>query len=187
MVKKLTKQQVQRYKRHRLIIGSGIALLGLAFAATMYFTVVPSLQNNARKERIEAIYSSLELDDSYIMQFRDVFGEKKPYDYDQGRSVSSQISYTRGADVDATYADLDKKAAAAGFTLFDKPYNGGQHHYKSTDGEYLRISVDSKSRSDAFQNVYLMGKDIPESLYQLDKNAGPSNVIIKVNLDDNNE
>ena len=57
--------------------------------------------------------------------------------------------------------------------------------YKSPRNEYLRVSVESKTRGDDFFNKSQMGLSIND--ITTSPNAGPSNVTIKVNLDDNNE
>lgn len=146
-----------------------------------------------RVTRIKEIYSSLNLSSEYIQQSALVFGEKETYDWDITRSKSSEIQYVRGADVQTTVKDLDEKIKATGFSFIDEPYKGSafvQYHYKSEKGEYIRLSVSSKLRDDAFQNFFLMNrnaKEYPEALLKSDVNAGPANVTIKVNLDDNNE
>lgn len=186
MVKKKTKQTA---RKKQIIFGSLIVAIGLMAAvvvgAYMHATYV-NVQNEARKQRIMDIYDSLALGKDYIPQYYDVFGDKRVYDYDSSRTRSSMIIYTHGDTVSNTVEELKQKAATAGFVLFDEPYEGGQQHFKSKNNEYLRISVDSKLRMDAFHNAYIMGQSV-ETASKIDKNAGPVNVTIKVNLDDNNE
>lgn len=155
---------------------------------TAHFTSTKSTQT--RLDRINSIYASLNLDDSYIVQKSNVFGDKRSYEWDKSRSYASEVDYIHASTVSNTVADLDAKIKAAGFGFIDEPYPGGastQYHYKSSKGEYIRLTVSSKPRDDAFQNAYLMNKTVPANLANLDVNAGPSNVVIKVNLDDNNE
>lgn len=197
MVKKISKKQQatthKQQRRKRFIFAGLVIVLGLAATAVIIYqanALSTARENDTRKDRIEAIYSSLNLGDEYIPQFYDVFGDKRPYDYDASRSMSSQITYVRGANVDTTVADLSKKIKDAGFVYFEEPYPGStsiQYHYKSDKGEYVRLSVSSKLRDDAFQNVYLMTGGTTDDLFKIDPNAGPSNATIKVNLDDNNE
>jgi len=190
MIKKLTKQQVQRYRRHRLIIGISIALLGLIIAATVIMAVVPVVQNNARKERIEAIYSKIHIPADQAFYVEDIFGDKRPYDYDAGRSKSSSVRFVVKANVDETYSNFDVLIRNAGFKFVSDPYPGSmqkQSHYKNDKGEYVRLSVSSKVRDDAGSNEILMAGKLSDDYFKIDPNAGPSNVTIKVNLDDNNE
>jgi len=193
MAKKYTKQQQQKHqKQHKIIVGLSIvvvaALIGLIFS----LIIIPKVVNDARLHRINAIYSSLNVDtnDKYILQRENVFGNKRVYDYDNGRTFSSEKDYIRGANVDVTAKELDAAVKAAGFTFIDQPYAGStstQYHYKSAKGEYIRVTVSSKLRDDAFQNVFLMTGKATDEVFKIDPNAGPSNVVIKVNLDDNNE
>jgi hypothetical protein len=186
MVKKKTKQIA---RKQQIIFGTLIVAIGLMAAAVVGAyaqTAYVNAQNEARKQRIMDIYDSLALGEYYIPQFYDVFGDKRVYEYDSSRTQSSMISYTHGDTVSNTVKELKQKAAAAGFVLFDEPYEGGQQHFKSDNNEYLRITVDSKLRADAFHNASIMGQSIDAAL-KIDPNSGPVNVTIKVNLDDNNE
>ncbi len=173
-------------KKNKIFVAGSIALI-IALIITLVVTqLVPHAYNSARKQRIMEIYSSLNVGDDYILQGCDIFGDKRIYSWDQGRSFSSSCTYIRAANVDTTIAELKKKAADAGNVLFDEPYGGGQQHFKSAKNEYIRVGVTSKSRDDAFQNAFLMGQST-EAATNMDMNAGPSSVTIKVNLDDNNE
>jgi len=190
MVKKLTKQQVQRYKRHRLIIGISVALLGLLIAATAVFIVAPAIGNSMRKDRIEEIYSKIPIPEKRGFYQEDIFGDKRPYDYDASRSKSSSIRFVIAANVDETFSNFDTLIRNAGFKFVAEPYPGAvqkQAHYKNDKGEYIRLTVSSKVRDDAGSNELLMKGDFSEDFFKIDANAGPSNVVIKVNLDDNNE
>lgn len=141
-----------------------------------------------RYDRITAIYDSFKLGDDYRAESIAVFGDKRVYEWDDGRTYSSKKEYLKGDTVSNTVADVDGKIKAAGFTFFDEPYPGDkstQYHYKSKDGEYVRLTVASKPYLDAIQNAVLMGKKSPHAT--ADANAGPAVVTIKVNLDDNNE
>lgn len=144
----------------------------------------------ARTARINDVYASLELDDSYALSEKNVFGDKRVYSWDAGRSESSSVTYLRGDTVNNTVADIDARIKAAGFSFIDEPYPGNkevQYHYKSAAGEYLRLTVSSKPYLDAYQSALIMDKNNLTAVQALDANAGPSRVLIKVNLDDNNE
>jgi len=168
-----------------------IAVATVVVAAVFASNAIITQHNKDRLARIDTIYSSLKLDDSYQVRNVNVFGDKRVYSYDKGRSSSSEIDYLYGDTVSNTAAKLDEKIKAAGFTFLDEPYPGAvetQYHYKSANGEYLRLTVAGKPYEDAFTNAYAMDKNsVATTFTTIDKNAGPSNVTIKVNLDDNNE
>lgn len=182
---------IKKNKKSKLIIKSLIVTASLiALAVVITVAIYPTINNEARKQRIENIYNNLQLSDDYILSSADVFGEKRVYEWDQGRSYSSSKQYTRGADVDKTVAELKKSIEDAGFTFFGEPYPGSadtQLHFKSIDNEYIRLTVSSKPRDDNFENKRLMRIELGNSDFSMGSNAGPSNVIIKVNLDNNNE
>lgn len=190
--KKPTSRQ-QRVKVPKLFLGVVFVIAALALAVLVWSAVgvVKASQDSARLQRIEAIYSSIGVDqDLYKLESYTVFGDKRPYDYDKSRSRSSVVEYSRGDTVDATFNELDGKIRAAGFTFFEEPYPGSvykQFHYKSEKGEYVRLTVSSKPYDDLWRNATLMGKSVPEQLDDFDANQGPASVTLKVNLDDNNE
>lgn len=163
----------------------------LIVAAFSVAHLITTQQISDRYDRIEGIYSSIGIDSSsYIVQNTNVFGDKRVYSYDKGRTSSSEIDYIHAGTVSDTVKDLDAKIKAAGFTFIDEPYPGStsiQYHYKSSKGEYVRLSVSSKPYDDAGLNAAVMGKSAEITPDKFDTNAGPSNVILKVNLDDNNE
>lgn len=173
-------------KKNKIFVAGSLALIVVLVVTLVLTQIVPYSQNTARKQRILSIYSSLNLSDDYILQGCDIFGDKRIYSWDKGRSYSSSCTYIRAANIDTTIAELKKANADAGYVLFDEPYGGGQQHFKTAKNEYVRISVTSKSRDDAYQNAHLMNQST-EAAVSMDMNAGPSNVTIKVNLDDNNE
>jgi hypothetical protein len=143
-----------------------------------------------RLGRITTIYKNLTLGSDYQLVHADVFGDKRVYEWDQGRTYSSAQTYTRGASVNVTVAELRQKIEAAGFTYFEEPYPGSANielHFTSPKKEYIRLSVSSKPRDDALRNDAIMGNQLSTTALNLDPNAGPSTVTIKVNLDDNNE
>lgn len=188
MIKKSSKR-VSKIKREIILVSIVATVLAVAGILTFAY-ILPAANNNIRKERIVAIYDSLKLDKTYLPTYESVFGEKRVYSYDAGRSYSSSKLYVRGANVDTTVAELKTAVTAAGFSYVGEPYPGStavQLHYKSAKNEYIRFTVDSKPRMDAFFNESHMGIKWTAADFALDPNAGPSNVTIKVNLDDNNE
>ena len=173
-----------------------VAIIAVLALVVLGWWGISSLQKasvQGRLDRIEAIYASLQLDENtYAITNYNVFGDKRPYDYDKSRSQSSAIDYVHGDTVSATVADLDEKIKAAGFEYFEEPYPGSaftQYHYKSAKNEYIRLTVVSKPYWDAIRNDAILNKNLGELVTPdtFDTNAAPSNVTIKVNLDDNNE
>ena len=176
-----------KFYRKAIYVTAGI-LATAAIVVSIHLLITTLIPNTERKDRIEAIYSSLDLGSDYALTSANVFGEKRVYEWDTGRTYSSVKEYVKDSTVSETATELKAKIERAGFAFFDEPYAGSldiQYHFKSTKNEYIRMSVSSKPRDDAFR------KDGPsttsEATLALDPNAGPSNVIIKVNLDDNNE
>lgn len=142
------------------------------------------MSDQQRLDRINAIYASIGLDtnNSYSLTSSDVFGNKKVYEWSEGRSYSSVKYYQREASVDQTMSEIIPLIEKAGFAYLDEPYPGGygslQYHFKSAAGEYVRLSVDSMPY---FENTDTHNSNQQSSF------AGPSRVTLKVNLDDNNE
>lgn len=185
------KQKKILLNQRRALFGALILLIAAGAIYVLSGWAYQAFYVQPREARINAIYASLEIDPTlYREERRDIFGEKKVYDYDKSRSYSSSIEYLRGAAVGDTVRELDEKIKAAGFDFIDEPYPGTrastQYHYKSAKNEYIRLTVQSKPFWDYSVNRLLMGESI-SGLDQLDPNAGPSMVTIKVNLDDNNE
>ncbi|MES2631129.1 MAG: hypothetical protein V4611_04170 [Patescibacteria group bacterium] len=168
-----------------------IVVATIVVAALSASTFISAQQSKERLSRIETIYSNINLNDSYKLEASNVFGDKRVYEWDDGRTYASSASYIHADTVSNTVADLDGKIKSSGFSFIDEPYPGStytQYHYKSANGEYIRLTVSSKPYDDGSFNAFVMDKDsLNTVLPKLDTNAGPSNVIIKVNLDDNNE
>lgn len=175
------------------VVTIGIFLVAVTTIVVLAFlanNVIISQNNKARLDRINDVYASLNIDENYTPTYTNVFGDKRVYEWDDSRSYSSQIDYLHRDTVSNTVAELDAKVKAAGFEFIDEPYAGSpavQYHYKSAKGEYIRLTVESKPYKDAVFNAHSMTTEIPDSVYAMDKNAGPAAVTIKVNLDDNNE
>ena len=147
--------------------------------------------NQARLDRIEEIYTSLKLDDTYAVTGQELFGERHPYEGDDKKSHASWTTYVHSDTVTNTFNDLDAKIRAAGYEFVSKPADRAvdkQAYYTSKKGEFVRLTVASKPFADAFQNATAMDKEVLESITnEYDVDAGPSNVTISVNLDDNNQ
>lgn len=181
------------WKFYAVTIGIfAISVATVIVIALFAANIIQRAETSQRLGRINEIYSSLQLDDTYQVESSDIFGKKKPYEWDASRSHSSVVTYSHGESVSTTFNELDGKIRAAGFTFVSEPYPGAvqkQYHYKSSDGEYIRLSVESKKYSDAIRNAALMKEDIGPVVDEAGKDieSGPAKVTIKVNLDDNNE
>lgn len=170
-----------------------IAIFSIIMIASWAIGGIINANNQARLDRIEAIYANLKLDtDEFQVTHQNVFGDKRVYEWDEGRSYSSVVKYVYGDTVTNTFDKLDSKIREAGFKFVDEPYPGAmakQYHYKSENGEYVRLTVSSKLYDDVMRNTAIMKEDFTAAVEAASKNvdAGPSNIVIKVNLDDNNE
>jgi len=196
MVKKKTNKKSLKkiqYRKEHYIFGALILVIALAAISVLAYQAVQFLntqQDRQRLERIEAIYSTIPTPEQTYFYEEDIFGDKRPYDYDSGRSKSSEKTFVVAARVDETFARFDTLIKDAGYTPIGDPYPGSlqpQRHYKTDKGEYIRLSVSSKLRDDAGSSEILMKGEFSEDFFKIDPNAGPSRVTIKVNLDDNNE
>jgi hypothetical protein len=173
----------------RSIVSYAILVFVFFAMATMSWYLVDrmvvSRVNETRYDRISSIYTSFNLGDSYRIASSNVFGDKRVYDWDKGRSYSSSIEYGHNDTVRNTFADLEKKVKAAGFSYVQTEYQDSVaqiEEFKNSDGEYVRVSVENSEVRD--MSVY----GTPASVSDIaDTNAAPSYVTIKVNLDDNNE
>ena len=183
-------QHIKHQKQHRNIIGLGIIIVAVLVGLTLTLTILPKIHNDARLNRINEIYSSITLPQITYLPINNIFGDKRPYDYDKSRSYSSQKKFVVAKTVAETFGDIDKAIKAAGYTQFEEAYPGStskEFHYKTSRGEYVRLNVSSKLRNDAAINDQLMNGKFTEAFFKIDPNAGPSTVTLKVNLDDNNE
>ena len=185
-----TRQHVDHHIRHRVILGAGIIVIAVLAGLVLSLFIIPKIHNDARLSRINEIYSSISLPENAYFQDENIFGEKRPYEYDAGRSFSSYKTFVVAKTVNETMDILDKAVKDAGYTMFDEAYPGStskQYHYKTDRGEYIRLTVSSKLRDDAASNELLMNGEFSDAFFKIDPNAGPSRVTLKVNLDDNNE
>ncbi len=182
---KQTQKSLTFFKKHQYWVTAVIIVLVVLAGFGMQYCLHMNA-DAARKDKITAIYDSFKLSADYKLTHSDVFGDKRVYSWDAGRTYSSSKHFIRNATVKETSAELKSKIEAAGFTYFEEPYPGAtftELHFKSAKGEYVRMNVSSKPRDDV-----LMGNQTPTAAQiSMDPNAAPSNVTLKVNLDDNNE
>jgi hypothetical protein len=183
-----SKKQIKSNKRKyaKTIYGIALTLAVVSVSIGIFFLVTDIIPSANRASRINNIYASLAIDDDYTLVRSDIFGKKRVYEWDSGRTYSSSKTYTHDADVDVTVASLRQKIESAGFTYFEEPYPGStydQLHFKSENNEYIRLTVSSKPRDAALKGSTSSDDDG----FGINPNTGPSNVTIKVNLDDNNE
>lgn len=194
-----SKQSTKKVKARPLtwrfyVVTIGIYVVAITTVIVIGFLTAHTItknNSNQRLSQINDVYTSLDLGTQYTVQSSDVFGQKRTYSWDKERTKASSVTYIHGDTVSNTVADLDAKVKAAGFTSMETgelTSKQAQYQYKSSNGEYLRITVYSKPYRDALENASAM-KQNPESeaLRAMDKNAGPSRVVIRVNLDGNNE
>jgi len=192
---KKTVKKAPRLTWRFYVVTIGIFVISVATVIVIGYLTASVVEKHTAQDRlakINDIYASLNLnDEAYPVERSDVFGDKRVYDWDKGRSRSSEVDYVHADTVSNTVAELDAKIKAAGFTFIDEPYPGAvsvQYHYKSAEGEYVRLTVYSKPYQDALRNSLIMeGVKAEDTVKGMDKNAGPAYVIVKVNLDDNNE
>ena len=185
-----TRKQHDHQLRHRIIVGAGIVVIAALAGLVLALVIVPTTTNDMRLSRINAIYKSIPLPENTYFNTENVFGDKRLYDYDKGRSTSSVKTFVVAKPVDETTTAIDKAIKDAGYTFFEEAYPGStskQYHYKTNKGEYIRLTVSSKLRDDAASNEILMNGKLSDEFFKIDPNAGPSKVTLKVNLDDNNE
>jgi hypothetical protein len=174
--------------RRSIVSYAVVVFLFFAMATMSWYLIdrmMVSRANQVRYDRISAIYTSFNLGDSYRIATSNVFGDKRVYDWDSSRTYSSSVEYGHNDTVLNTYADLKRKIVAAGFSYLQTEYVGSisqLDEYKNSDGEYVRVSVVTSD----VHAVDLYGT--PSKIADVaDTNAAPSYVVIKVNLDDNNE
>ena len=194
MATKKSRKHVSHNKTH-ILLKKGLLVYALvvfllfilvSLSALVIAHTVQAYGDHQRLTRIQQIYESLELDDSYRMADADIFGDKRVYEWDTSRTYASAISYGRNADRTETFKDLKKQIEAAGFEQINGPNYGEvarQDHYRSVDGEYIRVSIDTRAMYDSM----LYGTDYPKPGSDAQIENGPVYITIKVNLDDNNE
>ncbi len=197
MVKKLStksKKHIQRTDTHWLIRRSMVSYAVIVFLVfcmlclSVYLLnrLIVNHENNNRLDKINAVYTSLNLDNSYRLVKSNVFGDKRVYSYDPGRTFSSSVEYAHNDTPANTTADLRKKIEAAGFTYVQTEYEGSTNpviEFKNSTGNWVRVGVTSKFVQDAI--VYGTANESDPLINH--KDEAPSYVTVKVNLDDNNE
>lgn len=189
-----SKKHVQRTDTHWVVRRSLLSYAILVFvlfvslALSLFFInrLIVNKENTDRYDKIMGIYSKLDLDKSYRAVKSDVFGDKRVYSWDKGRSYSSSQVYARNATPADTAADLQKKIEAAGFQYVQTEYADSTNpvfEYRNKSGNWIRVSPESKFVYDA----YTFGTTSASDPLVNHKDEAPSYVTIKVNLDDNNE
>ena len=178
--------------RHRFTLGIGIVVIAVLLGLVLALVIIPKVHNDARLNRINAVYDSIKLpaQANRYQEADNIFGDKRPYDWDSSRTYSSSKTFVIAKTVDETFNEIDASITAAGFAKFEEPYPGStskEYHYKNDKGEYVRLRVSSKPRDEAGFNELVMKGSYDDAFFKIDPNAGPSTVILKVNLDDNNE
>lgn len=189
-----TKQKRRtRSKKSSAIIAGLFVIAAVALIVLGSWGIGSIIQanNQSRLDRIEEIYTSLKLNSAYAITGQELFGEKKQYASSSDKTYASWTSYVHSDTVDATYAEIDDQIRSAGFERIEDPEEDAaitQATYQSKKGEYIKVSVASKPFADAFENASSMDKEVLSRIAaQYDTNAGPSNVIIYVNLDTNSQ
>ena len=173
-------------KYQKTIYAIAIMLATVSICIGIFFLISDIIPSAQRAARINTIYDSLAISDDYQPVRSDVFGKKRAYNWDSSRTYSSSKTFVRDANVDVTVSELRNKIQNAGFTYFEEPYPGSSYiqlHFKSATAEYIRMTVSSQPRDNALMH------DTSQNAagFAIDPNTGPSNVTVKVNLDDNNE
>jgi len=184
------RQHIDHHVQHRITLGAGIIVIAVLIGLVFTLFVIPKVHNDMRLARINEIYASIPVPENIYFNDESIFGDKRVYENDAGRSFSSSRSFVVAKTVNETAAELDAAIKNAGYKLLDKAYPGStskEYHYKTDRGEYIRLNVSSKLRGDAASNELLMNGKFSDAFFKIDPNAGPSRVILKVNLDDNNE
>jgi hypothetical protein len=176
--------------RHRIIMGSGIVVIALLLGLVFSLIVIPRVVNDIRLQRINQIYDSIELPENTYFNTQNIFGDKRPYESDPTRTMASVKTFVVAKDVSDTATLMDNAIKAAGYTFIGQTYpdsTSKEYHYKTSRGEYIHLNVSSKYRSDVASDDELMTGILSTNYFQIDPNAGPSTVTLKVNLDDDNE
>ena len=184
------RQPVDHHIRHRITLGLGFIIIAVLVGLVLSLVILPKINNDTRLARINEIYASIQSPENTYFNSEQIFGDKRVYERDANRSYSSSKTFVVAKTVNETIEELDKSVKAAGYTFIAEAHPGStskQYQYKTDRGEYIRLTVSSKLRDDAASNELLMNREFSEGFYEIDPNAGPSRVILKVNLDDNNE
>lgn len=174
----------------RSLISYAVLVFLFFVMATMSWYLIDRMivarTNQTRLDQITNIYTSFALGDPYRIARSDVFGDKRVYGWDAGRTYSSVMEYGHNDTPQNTITDLKKKIEAAGFKQFDTVYAESanpQYHFKNDQGQYVRVTVTSRYVQDAIiYGIYDNGDPLVNH-----KDEAPTYVTIKVNLDDNNE
>ncbi|HEY8886416.1 MAG TPA: hypothetical protein VIM31_02885 [Candidatus Microsaccharimonas sp.] len=190
MAKKYTKQQHEKHqKRHRIIVGLSIVVVAVLLGLIFSFIIIPKVINDTRLNRINHIFSSIQGPALVYDETDHIFGDKRLYEWDASRSYASSKTLVVGKTVTDAFDLFDKAIVAAGYTPVQDAHPNSvvkERTYKTPRGEYVYLDAVSKLRTDAFQNQVWMGST-ENNFRNIDPNAGPASVTLRVNLDDNNE
>ena len=159
----------------------------LSMSTYLVDRMIVAREHQQRYDEITKIYKELNIDDSYRTAKTNIFGDKRQYESDKGRTYASSIEFGRNASVADTTQDLREKAEKSGFSYIQTEYEDSAspvYEYKNSAGNWLRISVEPKNLAD--DTLYGTSNFKFENTEQT-KAMSPSYVTIKVNLDDNNE
>lgn len=185
-----TRKHVDHHVRHRIIIGAGLVFIALLVGLVLALVIVPKVYNDTRLSRINDIYKSIQLPDNLYFYEETIFGDKRSYPNAPEVTFASRKSFVIPKTVTETADSLDAAILNAGYSKIETLHPGStskEHHYKTDRGEFIRLTVSSKTRDDMASNELLMNGSFSEAFYKLDPNAGPSRVILKVNLDSDSE
>ena len=195
MVKKKSQSKHLSHNKTHILVKKSIASYAVlvfvlffttALAGHALYDLSVHRSNNDRLERIQNVYSTINLDDSYRTAKSDLFGDKRVYSWDKNRTYSSSTEYGHNDTPTNTRTELIKKIEKAGFVKVGSAYEEStnpQDYFKNSDGTYIRISVTSRY----VQNAMTYGDFSDTDPLINHKDEAPSYVTVKVNLDDNNE
>ena len=167
-------------------------ILALAFIVAVSVSVLSMFAGKLfyegpRVARITEVFRSLELSDEYVFQTGENGANQHNFTPEGKRDWTSYASYLRGASVEQTQADLDKKLTAVGFrhvrdSHLDRKGTTGKV-YENDRGEYFYVTIFSKQYNDYLQNAVLMDQQPdPEGLRHIDTEAGPVEILMKLNI-----
>lgn len=182
-----TKDKIVIRKTPLVYAITAVVLVALLVAATFgVYKLSVNANNKMRLGKIIDIYDSLQLNNDYRMVKTNIFGDKRVYEWDKGRTFASEVTLVHAAAPTEVRAQLRKQVEAAGFTFVQTEYEGSISpidQFKNSQGNYVRVGVMSKYA----QDKYTYGDyDLNDPLAN-HKDEAPSYISVKVNLDDNNE
>ena len=184
--KHVTHNQTHIMLKKGLLVYAALVFLFFILFALSAFAVIESKKiydNYQRQQEVMSIYQDLKLDETYRLDDMDVYTSTVADTSDSKHGQTSSITYGRNADRQATFADLEKRIKAAGFTKVDNPDHGElarQDHYENDDGEVIRVSIETA----AWHEAMLYGTELPTPQSKQANIEGPVYITIKVGLGD---